>query len=239
MDRLQKVLAQAGVASRRKSEELILSGVVSINGQVCKELGTKVSENDVVTVNGVKINKEEHVYFVLNKPSGYVTTVDDDKNRQTVLDLFEKNDLVNRIYPVGRLDFDTAGVLLLTNDGNFANKLTSPKSEIEKEYYARVDGFVTKFELCTLERGVLLPDGYKTKPCVAKLISSDKRNNSTLIKIIIKEGKNHQIKLMCVAIGHEVKKLTRVRVANITLEGIPRGSYRPLKIHEVKQLMGR
>ncbi len=239
MERLQKFLAECGVASRRKSEELIVDGHVSINDVVVKELGVQVGLNDVVKVDGVIVSKEEHVYYVLNKPVGYITTVKDEKNRPTILDLFAQEDKKNRIYPVGRLDFDTAGVLLVTNDGSFSNKLTKANYEVEKEYVARVEGLVTKYEIVELKKGVTLKTGYKTKPCKARVVSSDKRNNTSLINIIIHEGKNHQVRLMCDAIGHPVKKLTRVRVGNITLEGIPKGCYRKLKIHEIKEIMGR
>ncbi len=237
MDRLQKVLAQAGVVSRRKSEELILSGAVRVNDEIITELGYKVTSKDKIYVNGILIKKEEHVYFALNKPTGCVSTVSDELNRKTVLDLFSEEDKKYRIYPVGRLDYDTAGLLFLTNDGEFAEKLTSPKSEIEKEYMARVEGMVTKLEALNLSRGVVLKTGYKTKPAYVKVVSSDKRNNSSLLKIVIKEGKNHQVRLMCEAINHKVKKLTRVRIGTVTVNEIPRGGYRKLKIHEIKQLM--
>lgn len=239
MERLQKYLAECGVASRRKSEELITSGHVMVNDIVITELGTQISDKDIVKVDGVIVQKEDHVYFVLNKPTGYITTVKDELNRPTVLDLFSEQDKRYRIYPVGRLDFDTAGVLLVTNDGAFSNKLTKANFEIEKEYVARVEGLVTKLEILELKRGVVLKTGYKTKECKARVISSDKRNNTSLINIIIHEGKNHQVRLMCDAIGHPVKKLTRVRVGSITLDDIPRGCYRKLKIHEIKEIMGR
>ena len=239
MERLQKYLAECGVASRRKSEELITSGHVMVNDIVVTELGTQISDKDIVKVDGVIVQKEDHVYFVLNKPTSYITTVKDELNRPTVLDLFSEQDKRYRIYPVGRLDFDTAGVLLVTNDGAFSNKLTKANFEIEKEYVARVEGLVTKLEILELKRGVVLKTGYKTKECKARVISSDKRNNTSLINIIIHEGKNHQVRLMCDAIGHPVKKLTRVRVGSITLDDIPRGCYRKLKIHEIKEIMGR
>ena len=239
MEKLQKYLASCGVASRRKAEELITNGCVSVNDVIIKELGTQVSNNDIVKVNGVVVTKEEHVYFVLNKPTGYITSVKDELNRPTILDLFEEEDKKYRLFPVGRLDFDTAGVLLVTNDGEFSNKLTKANYEVEKEYVARVEGLVTKLEILKLSKGVTLKTGYTTKPCKAKVVSSDKRNNSSLLNIIIHEGKNHQVRLMCDAIGHPVKKLTRVRVGNITLDDIPRGCYRRLKIHEVKEIMGR
>ena len=239
MERLQKYLAECGVASRRKSEELITSGHVMVNDKIVTELGTQISDKDIVKVDGVIVQKEDHVDFVLNKPTGYITTVKDELNRPTVLDLFSEQDKRYRIYPVGRLDFDTAGVLLVTNDGAFSNKLTKANFEIEKEYVARVEGLVTKLEILELKRGVVLKTGYKTKECKARVISSDKRNNTSLINIIIHEGKNHQVRLMCDAIGHPVKKLTRVRVGSITLDDIPRGCYRKLKIHEIKEIMGR
>lgn len=236
MERLQKVLARAGIASRRSSEKLIQEGHVKVNGNVVVELGLKVSPNDIITVDDVEIVKEELVYYVLNKPSGYLSTVSDEKGRKTVLDLFKKEDLDKRIYPVGRIDYDTAGVLLLTNDGEFFNALMNPKNEIEKEYLARVEGIVTKEEIRFLTKGVKLKTGYVTKPCKATIVCYDKKNNSTLLNIIITEGKYHQIKQMTEAISHKVKKLTRIRVSIITLDNLPRGSYRKLKIHEVKQL---
>ena len=239
MERLNKVLASSGISSRRKADELIRRGAVSVNGVVVTELGTKVNGKDIVMVKGKIIKKEEHVYYVMNKPTGYITSVKDEKKRKIVMDLIENADLVNRIYPVGRLDYDTAGVLLLTNDGEFLNKITNPENEIEKEYLARVEGIVNKIELTNLSKGVLLSTGYKTKPCTAGIVSIDRKNNSSLLNIIINEGKNRQVRLMCEAIGHNVKKLTRVRIDNITLEGIPRGCYRELKIHEVKQIFGR
>ncbi|MFI3251538.1 MAG: pseudouridine synthase [bacterium] len=233
--RLQAFMAKCGVASRRKSEEMILKGVVTVNGKVVKELGTKVTRNDKVLVNGSSIYKEEPVYFALNKPLGFVTTTNDEFDRKTVLDLFHKADLVNRIYPIGRLDYDTQGLLLLTNDGELANKLISPKSDIEKEYRARVEGLFGMRELSALMKGVEI-DGYKTKPSIVEIISTDKKNNSSLVKIIITEGKNHQVRKMCEKVGHPVKKLTRVRFGTISIVDLAQGEYRSLKPHEVKQL---
>lgn len=237
MDRLQKVMAHAGVASRRKSEELIKSGKVTVNGTIITDMGYLVGPNDEISVFDKPIQKEEHVYYVLNKPTGYVSTVNDEKGRRTVMDLIKAEDKVNRIYPVGRLDYDTAGVLFLTNDGEFANKLTSPKSEIEKEYIVRVEGIITKLELLNLEKGVVIEGGYKTKPCKTYKISFDKKNNSSLVGIIISEGKYHQVRLMFEAINHKVKKLTRKRVGVVEIGDLKRGEYRKLKIHEIKKLM--
>lgn len=233
--RLQAYMANCGVASRRKCEEIITSGRVKVNGIVVDKLGSKVSSKDVVTVDGRIIEKEEHVYYVLNKPRGYVTTLDDEFGRKKVIDLFAKEDLAYRIFPIGRLDYDTQGVLLFTNDGELANKLTSPHSNVEKEYLARVEGKAGKEELAKLVRGVVI-NGYKTKPAEVEVIEYKKDTNTSLLRIIITEGKYHQVKNMCEAVGLPVKRLTRLRFASISTEGIAKGEYRRLKIHEVKQL---
>lgn len=237
MDRLQKVMAHAGVASRRKSEELIASGKVKVNGKVITDMGYLVDQNDTILVDNHPIQKEENVYYVLNKPTGYISTVNDELGRKTVMDLIKPEDKNFRIYPVGRLDYDTAGVLFLTNDGKFANKLTSPKSEIEKEYIVRIEGIITKLELLNLEKGVTIEGGYTTKRCKTYKISFDHKNRSSLVGIIIKEGKYHQVRLMFEAIGHPVKGLTRKRVGVVEIGDLERGKYRKLKIHEIKQLM--
>ena len=233
--RLQAFMANCGIASRRKCEEIITSGRVKVNGIVVDKLGSKVSSKDVVTVDGRIIEKEEHVYYVLNKPRGYVTTLDDEFGRKKVIDLFAKEDLAYRIFPIGRLDYDTQGVLLFTNDGELANKLTSPHSNVEKEYLARVEGKAGKEELAKLVRGVVI-NGYKTKPAEVEVIEYKKDTNTSLLRIIITEGKYHQVKNMCEAVGLPVKRLTRLRFATISTEGIAKGEYRRLKIHEVKQL---
>lgn len=233
--RLQSYMASCGVASRRKCEEIITSGRVKVNGVVVKTLGTKVVERDIVEVDGKIIKQEEHVYYALNKPSGYVTTLDDEHGRRKVIDLFEPADLDKRIFPVGRLDYDTQGILLFTNDGELANKLTSPNSKVEKEYLARVNGHADKAALAKLVRGVVI-NGYKTRPAEVEVIEYKKDTDTSLLRIIITEGKYHQVKNMCEAVGLPVKKLTRLRFATISTEGIPKGAYRKLKIHEVKQL---
>ncbi len=233
--RLQVYMAKCGVASRRKCEEMISKGVVTVNGKVCKELGTKVTKKDKILVNGSEIYKEELVYYALNKPIGYVTTSSDEFERKTVLDLFHKVDLSNRIFPIGRLDYDTQGLLLLTNDGELANKLINPRSGVEKEYIARVKGKVGMKALTTLMKGVEI-DGYMTKPSIVEVVSTDKMHDSSLIKIIITEGKNHQVRKMCEVVGHPVKKLNRVRFGTITITDLAKGEYRTLKPHEVKQL---
>ena len=233
--RLQAFMADCGVASRRKCEEIITSGRVKVNGEVVVKLGTKVTTKDVVTVDGKVIQKEELVYYVLNKPRGYVTTLDDEFDRRKVIDLFAPEDLAYRIFPVGRLDYDTQGVLLFTNDGKLANKLTSPNSNVEKEYLVRVSGKADKEAVSKLVRGVVI-NGYKTKPAEVEVIEYKKDTDTSLIRIIITEGKYHQVKNMCEAVGLPVKKLTRLRFGVISTEGIAKGEYRKLKIHEIKQL---
>ncbi len=233
--RLQVYMAKCGVASRRKSEELIIAGKVTVNGVVCKELGTKVNKNSKVCVNGEELLKEEKVYYALNKPSGYVCTVSDEFDRKTVLDLISKRDLENRIFPIGRLDYDTTGLILLTNDGELANKLINPRSGVEKEYQARVKGVINYRAIETLMKGVMIDD-YKTKPSTVELISVDKANNSSLISLVLTEGKNHQVKKMCEAVGYPVKKLKRIRFGNISINDLAKGEYRSLTFHEIKLL---
>lgn len=234
MERLQKVIAHAGIASRRKAEELILQGKVTVNGEVVKQLGTKVGPNDVVEVNGIKVEKEAPVYFLFYKPKGVVTTVKDDKNRKTVLDFFPE--VTERIYPVGRLDYDTSGILLMTNDGEFANLLTHPKYEIEKTYIAKVKGIPTREHLKQLQKGIRLDDGL-TAPAKAKFLSANKRKNTAIIELTIHEGRNRQVRRMFEKIGYPVMKLKRERYAFLDLTGLNAGEWRSLTPHEVKQLI--
>jgi 23S rRNA pseudouridine2605 synthase len=233
MERLQKVIAQAGVASRRKAEELILEGKVTVNGKVVKELGTKVSSNDKVEVSGIPVEREQPVYFLLYKPTGVISSVSDDKGRKVVTDFFPLLD--KRIYPVGRLDYDTSGVLLLTNDGEFANLLMHPSHEVDKVYVAKVKGIPTREQLKLLDRGIRLEDGV-TAPAKTKLISLDKKKNTAIIQITIHEGRNRQVRRMFEAIGCLVTKLKRERYGFLTTHGLRPGESRELTPHEVKQL---
>lgn len=233
MERLQKVIAHAGIASRRKAEELITEGKVKVNGQVVRELGIKVSSHDSIEVEGVKIEKEEKVYYLLYKPRGIISAVSDDRGRKTVLDLFPQ--VEQRIFPVGRLDFDTSGVLLLTNDGEFANQMTHPRYKIDKTYVAKVKGLPRREDLKKLERGIELEDG-KTSPAKVKVLSSDKQQNKSIIALTIHEGKNRQVKRMFEAIGCPVQKLKREQFAFLGLHGLNAGESRELTAHEVKQL---
>ncbi len=233
MERLQKVIAQTGYCSRRKAEELIKEGKVEVNGNKVTEMGTKVSYTDYITIDGNELNiKEDKVYYVLNKPRGIITSTADEKNRKTVIDLIDDD---KRIYPVGRLDYDTTGVLLLTNDGQLANLLTHPKSNVEKLYIAKVKGIPTKEELLKLSRGVMV-DGRKTSRAKVKIKKINKANNTSLIEIVIHEGRNHQVKKMFESIGYEVVKLRREKFAFLDVNDLKPGDYRELSIKEVKCL---
>jgi 23S rRNA pseudouridine2605 synthase len=233
MERLQKVIARAGIASRRKAEELITGGRVKVNGQIVTELGTKVSSSDKVEVNEIPIERETPVYFLLYKPRGVISSVHDDKGRKVVTDFFPH--LEERIYPVGRLDYDTSGLVIMTNDGEFANILMHPSGEIEKVYVAKTKGIPSKENLRKLEKGIMLEDG-KTAPAKVKMLSMDKKKQTAIIEIAIHEGRNRQVRRMFEAIGHEVLKLKRERYGFLTLGGLKAGDARELTPHEVKQL---
>lgn len=232
MERLQKVMARAGVASRRKSEEIIRAGRVKVNGEVVTVLGTKVDpEKDRIEVDGREISLERKVYFLLNKPCGYITTVDDPYGRKTVLDLLP--DISQRIYPVGRLDMDSEGLLLFTNDGDLTYRLTHPGHEVEKEYFVQVEGRVTEKEVRQLEEGVELEDGL-TAP--ARVRDLTVRGQVSQFRISIHEGRNRQVRRMCEKLGHPVRRLVRERIAFLTLKGLPAGRFRKLSSDEVRRL---
>lgn len=233
MERLQKVLAHAGIASRRKAEQMILDGKVRVNGKTIKELGVKVSASDKIEVEGVQLEKERKVYFLLYKPRGVISAVTDDKNRKVVTEFFPN--VEERIYPVGRLDYETSGLLLLTNDGEFANSLTHPKFEIDKTYVARLKGIPAREDLQKLERGIKLDDGM-TAPAKVKLLSADRKAAKAIVQITIHEGRNRQVRRMFEAIGFPVQKLSREQFAFLTLHGLNAGESRELSPHEVKLL---
>lgn len=234
MERLQKVMSQAGVASRREAEKLILAGRVSVNGKIIMELGTKVDiKKDKVLVDGKPIALEEPIYILLNKPKGVVTTAKDERGRKTVVDLLTEVD--QRVYPVGRLDYNTEGVLLLTNDGELTNQLIHPKYKIYKTYIAKVFGIPTEEKLDLLRVGIRLEDGI-TAPARIRLLNGDALTNTAEIEVIIHEGKNRQIRRMCEAIKHPVKSLKRVEFANLDLKGLRRGQYRTLSQQEIDRL---
>ena len=233
MERLQKVIASSGYCSRRKAEELIVEGKVKVNGKVITELGTKVDYNDTVLVNGKPLNnKEEKTYYLLNKPRGVVTTVKDEKDRKTVMELIPND---KRVYPVGRLDYDTTGVLILTNDGELTNLLTHPKNQVEKTYIAKVEGLVMKQDLEKLCNGVII-DGKKTSRAKARIKKMDKKTNHTIVELVIYEGRNHQVKKMFEAIGYKVLKLKREKFSFLSVSNLKSGEYRLLSVKEVKKL---
>ena len=205
-----------------------------VNGKVVNELGFKVDIGDEVSVDDVVISREEKEYYLLYKPEKVICSVHDEKGRTTVVDLI---DTKSKIFPVGRLDYDTSGLLLLTNDGELTNKLTHPSGSIQKTYYAKVEGIVTDKEFNELRKGVIL-DGVKTKRANGKVKKIDKKNNKSYVELIITEGRNHQVKNMFDTIGHKVLKLKRTNYAFLTLNGMSIGEYRKLSIKEVKQLYG-
>lgn len=232
MERLQKVIANAGFTSRRNAEKLILEGKVKVNDIVINELGYKVTNKDEIKIDDVLLEKDSNVYYLLNKPRGVVSTTEDDKNRKTVVDLINTN---VRIYPVGRLDYDTTGLLLLTNDGKLANFMTHPKNKIEKVYVAKIEGKLLPNELYLLKNGVVI-DNIKTSKSKVKIKNYDYKTNTSIVEITIHEGKNHQVKRMFEKVNHKVLKLKRERISFLTLDGLKSGEYRPLSIKEVKLL---
>ncbi|MFR5264404.1 pseudouridine synthase [Clostridium sp.] len=230
-ERLQKYMAKCGVASRRKCEEIILSGRVEVNGSVITELGFKVNENDVVEVDSNVIKVEENkVYIILNKPTGYITSNSDEKERKTILDIVNVKE---RIYPIGRLDYDSSGLLLLTNDGDIYNKIIHPKKEIEKRYIATVKGTFSKEELEKFRSGVDI-GGYITAPAKIKVIKESKSNS--VVEITIHEGKNRQVRKMCSAFNHEVLNLKRIAIGKLSLDNLKEGQWRNLNEKEVSYL---
>lgn len=231
--RINKYIAHAGLASRRKAEELIKQGLVTINGQVVTELATTVKSGDRVEVEGTPIYNEEKVYYLLHKPKGVISSVSDDKGRQAVVDLLPE--VKERIYPVGRLDWDTSGVLILTNDGDFTDKMIHPRNEIDKVYLARVKGLATKENLRPLTRGLVI-DGHKTKPARYTIIKVDKEKNRSVVELTIHEGRNHQVKKMFEAVGLLVDKLSRTKFGTLDLTGLRPGEARRLNKKEVSQL---
>ena len=233
--RLQKFLANAGVASRRKCEELILQDKIEVNGKIVNELGTKINpEKDVIKYSGKEVkNQDEYVYIILNKPIGYVTTAKDQFDRDTVLDLVKVN---KRIVPVGRLDMYTSGALILTNDGEFVNKLTHPRNEVNKTYNVTIAGIITKNEITKLEEGVMIDNQYITKPAKVKILKIDEEKKQSRIQITIHEGKNRQIRKMCEAINKKVLALHRCKIENIDLKNLKIGEWRYLTVKEIKSL---
>ena len=233
--RLQKYLAEAGIASRRKAEELIQQGKVKVNNVIITELGTKINpEKDKIEYEGKTITREDKkVYILLNKPIGYVTTAKDQFNRDSVLDLVK---VKQRIVPVGRLDMYTSGALLLTNDGDFVYQVTHPKHEIEKTYTVTLKGMITKTTIEMLKKGVTIED-YVTRPAKVRILKIEEDKNQSRLEITIHEGKNRQIRKMCEAVGHKVLALHRSKIAGIGVKELPLGKWRYLSENEINQML--
>ncbi len=229
--RLNKFLAASGVASRRECDKLISDGKVTVNGKLAK-LGIDVGESDIVSVDGKIVKVKMNEYYILNKPKGYISSVADDKGRKTVLDLMPHG--VGRIYPVGRLDYNSEGLLILTTDGELAQHLTHPSNEVPKTYLVKIEGTFAESDLNPIRSGIKI-DGYKTKKCKAHIVETNKE--FTKIHITITEGKNREIRKLFAAIGKEVTLLKRIKIGEITLRGLDRGAYRKLNKQEIEYLM--
>ena len=233
MERLQKVIASYGYASRRKAEDLIRHGKVLVNGKVITELGTKVLANDIISIDGVIINKDvKHEYYLLNKPRQVISSVEDKLGRITVRDLINTE---ARIYPVGRLDYDTTGLIILTNDGDFANMLMHPSYEIEKTYVAKINKVLDKDDINKLKKGIVI-DNRKVEIKRFKVRKKDNEKNTSIIELTIVEGRNHIVKRIFESMHIDVMKLSRVGYAFLTLDGLKSGEYRKLSIKEIKKL---
>lgn len=230
--RLQKYLAEAGVASRRKCEELIAMGRVEVNGQVVTVPGTKINGEEMIKVDGRQIRQEQKkVYILLNKPVGYISTSKDQFSRKTVLDLIDT--VKERIYPVGRLDYDTSGLIVLTNDGELANRLTHPKHEMQKVYRVMIDGSLKEEDIKSFQTGIAIED-YTTAPAKVKVIETTKKDS--IIELTIHEGKNRQVRKMFETLGYAVLRLKRVAVGPIVIEGLEEGKWRYLSKKEIEAL---
>ena len=233
MERLQKIIASYGYTSRRKAEDLIKKGKVMVNGQMVSELGTKVSEHDVISIDGVIINKDvKHEYYILNKPRSVISSITDDKGRITVVDLINTE---ARIYPIGRLDYDTTGLILLTNDGDFANTLMHPSMEVEKTYIAKIDKILNKEDIDKIRKNLII-EGRKVVVNRLKVKKIDKEKNTMILEITIIEGRNHIIKKIFNEVGAKVTKLSRIGYGFLNVKDLKSGEYRNLTIKEIKKL---
>lgn len=235
MERLQKVIANYGYCSRRKAEELIKNGKVYVNGEKITELGIKVAGDDEIVVENKLIKEQKKVYYLLNKPQGVISSASDEKGRTTVVDLIKTN---LRIYPIGRLDYDTTGLLILTNDGKLANKLMHPSKEIEKVYVAKLDKIISMEDFYNLKKGIEI-EGRKVYPTKLKIKAKDKIKDTCLIEIGIIEGRNHIVKKIFNKLGYDVVKLKRESYDFLTLDNLKSGEYRELSIKEVKKLYSK
>lgn len=233
MERLQKVIANSGYTSRRNAEQLIISGRVSVNGEIITELGVKVEPSDIILIDGVELTKDEKkVYYLLNKPRGYISSVKDEKGRKTITELIDTS---LRIYPIGRLDYNTTGLIILTNDGDLANHLMHPKNNVKKTYLAKIEGILSKEDIIKLKKGIVIDDR-KVDTSNFKVKRKDLDKNTSLVEITIIEGRNHIVKKIFSSLKHEVIKLTRTGYAFLDVNNLKSGEYRELSIKEVKKL---
>ena len=233
MERIQKVIASSGYCSRRKAEELIKEGKVFVNGEMISVMGYMIKKGDSIVVDGTSLDTaKNYEYFILNKPRGVITSTSDEHGRKTVIDIVDSN---QRIFPVGRLDYDTTGLLLLTNDGTLANKLMHPASGIDKTYIVKIRGIISGKDIMRLRNGVVI-DGKKSAKCRVKLRSVNKKLNTSILEVTIHEGRNHQVKKMFKAVGYDVIKLKRERYAFLNLAGLKVGEYRRLTNKEIATL---
>ena len=228
--RINKYLAQCGVASRRDCDKLVAEGRVTVNGRPA-DVGADVEEGDVIKVDGKVVTVKKNEYYILHKPKGYLCTVSDDKGRKTVMDILGSG--VGRVYPVGRLDYDSEGLLILTTDGELAQHLTHPSNEVPKTYLVKVEGRLTEADLNPIRSGIEI-DGYVTKKCRAHIVETNK--DYTKVELVLREGKNREIRKMFAAIGREVTLLKRTKVGELTLRGLDRGAFRKLTPAEVEYL---
>lgn len=235
-ERLQKLIAASGYTSRRKAEQLILDGKVTVNGTVVNQLGVKAEPSDIIIVDGVRLLKENKRYYLFYKPEKVITSMSDEKDRTCVKDFFES--VNERVVPVGRLDYDTSGALIMSNDGEFINLITHPRHKINKTYIAKIGGKLEDRHLKILRSGVRI-DNYKTAPAEVNIVKNKNKSSNTLVRLTIHEGKNRQIRRMFEALGYEVLKLKREAIEDLTLEGLKKGEYRVLTIHEVKKLINK
>lgn len=233
MERLQKVIAQAGITSRRKAEELIMAGRVAVNDEIVRELGTKVKKGDQISVDGKGILREDKVYFVMNKPKKCVCTNGAKEDRLKAVELI---DCTQRIFTVGRLDYDTSGVLLLTNDGDFANLMIHPRHHIPKTYNLTINGLLSGEDIRSIKQGIRLDDGIVTLPAKVKHIIKEKEKNQTSFDLTIYEGRNRQIKRMMESLGYQVRRLHRKELGFLRVDDLRQGEYRRLKPFEIKKL---
>ena len=229
--RINKYLAQCGIASRRGCDKLISEGRVTLNGKICT-LGDDVAEGDIVKVDGKQVGIKKNEYYILHKPKGYLSAVSDDKGRKTVMDILGSG--VGRVYPVGRLDYDSEGLLILTTDGELAQHLTHPSNEVPKTYLVKVEGRLTEDDLNPIRSGIEIEGGYVTKKCKAHIVETNREY--TKVEMVLREGKNREIRKMFAAIGREVMLLKRTKVGELSLRGIDRGSFRKLTPAEVEYL---